>query len=933
MASSYDLEQLQRKLARLEAELGEARQQLARLTAAGPQPAETEAPAAAANPPTEPLPLPPVLVPLAEPPLLPVSVPETPAATPGGLRIWLEGIGLWPPRGEANTEARLGAWWATRLGALLAVIGVVFFAVYVSRNTPPVVKLAQLVVVAAGALVAGLRFERRVPRFGHVITGAGLALLYFASFAAYVVPATRVIAAPPTAVAVQLGAVAAVLGFAAWRRSEGTAALAVGLGFVTVAFSVIKDLETVSLWAVLALAAGAVALGFRPGWRSPAVLALPLAYFGYVAHGTSAWSGLHPPVTMAALWLPLLALYGLFLLRAAVEAARGAELPHDDRLLQNFNASLAIASGFLVTLWALPDSLAAWWFWSGGVMAAVALFWRWSAQPGSLVPVAACKAAGLLALGVLTHWDGHVRWLVLLMQAFVLLVAARSTGIRALRIMMTVVWAFSLLLFFRTQMGGQVVPAAATVVYLVFSALLLGFDERWLGGRRVFSVLGGVMLGACAGYAAGSLWPAGWMPAGLMAAAAVAAGAGRVALGWRGPLATAGFLVIGAHLAMLGYRAELFPAAWLWLNEGVLLAGVIAAGGWLRHTALAADPGAGLLRTLLTGGAVLVLQVVLAKGLSSGVALAASTGVAVILTGLASRLRDWPMVPAGLLALTGGWLVYGPFRTATGDGPWLLAAAAGAWLLPLLLRVLEIRGAVTGSAGNPRLLAVGHGVLATWMTLVALHGNFSGAGLIAATGVAAATVFLSGWWRGVWAVPLASSVILLAGAGWVMQALLDGAAWVRSSDWSALVAVALLAAVALLLPVFARRRIADWAAGWRRAALWLHGGGALGLLLWFFGAQHGAVRPYATVLWGGAAILLFVFGLFARERVYRLFGLAGLVLCVPRAFLVDIDSTLYRIVAFVVLGLVLLWVGFSYHRFRHLLVEPDEGGTEPTKTG
>jgi uncharacterized membrane protein len=83
------------------------------------------------------------------------------------------------------------------------------------------------------------------------------------------------------------------------------------------------------------------------------------------------------------------------------------------------------------------------------------------------------------------------------------------------------------------------------------------------------------------------------------------------------------------------------------------------------------------------------------------------------------------------------------------------------------------------------------------------------------------------------------------------------------------------------------------------------------------------------VLWGEVAIALFVVGLFARERVYRLVGLAGLALCVPRVFLVDLDSTLYRIVAFVVLGLVLLWVGFSYHRFRHLIAEPDEPAVNP----
>ena len=63
-----------------------------------------------------------------------------------------------------------------------------------------------------------------------------------------------------------------------------------------------------------------------------------------------------------------------------------------------------------------------------------------------------------------------------------------------------------------------------------------------------------------------------------------------------------------------------------------------------------------------------------------------------------------------------------------------------------------------------------------------------------------------------------------------------------------------------------------------------------------------------------------------RERAARLAGLSGLALCIPGVFIVDIDSTLYRIGAFFVLGVVLLWVGFSYHRFRHLIA--NDGGEE-----
>ena len=82
MPHDYDLEQLQRKLGRLEQELADARRQLERLATAGsaaPSPSEA---------PVEPEPIAAVSAapaPLAEPPLLPpllAAVPPAPAFTP-----------------------------------------------------------------------------------------------------------------------------------------------------------------------------------------------------------------------------------------------------------------------------------------------------------------------------------------------------------------------------------------------------------------------------------------------------------------------------------------------------------------------------------------------------------------------------------------------------------------------------------------------------------------------------------------------------------------------------------------------------------------------------------------------------------------------------------------------------------------------------------
>lgn len=97
------------------------------------------------------------------------------------------------------------------------------------------------------------------------------------------------------------------------------------------------------------------------------------------------------------------------------------------------------------------------------------------------------------------------------------------------------------------------------------------------------------------------------------------------------------------------------------------------------------------------------------------------------------------------------------------------------------------------------------------------------------------------------------------------------------------------------------------------------GAGGLSALFAVFAGAGGTLGPYATVGWAAAAITWFMAGVFRRERIHRVLGLVGLALCVSRMLIVDLHSALHRIIAFIVLGLVLLWVGFSYERFRHFI--------------
>jgi uncharacterized membrane protein len=73
-----------------------------------------------------------------------------------------------------------------------------------------------------------------------------------------------------------------------------------------------------------------------------------------------------------------------------------------------------------------------------------------------------------------------------------------------------------------------------------------------------------------------------------------------------------------------------------------------------------------------------------------------------------------------------------------------------------------------------------------------------------------------------------------------------------------------------------------------------------------------------TVSWGLLGVALLGSGFAARERVLRLQGLVLLLICILKLFFYDLRNleTLYRILSFVALGLILLAVSWIYTRFR-----------------
>ncbi|NNE93035.1 MAG: DUF2339 domain-containing protein [Verrucomicrobiales bacterium] len=174
---------------------------------------------------------------------------------------------------------------------------------------------------------------------------------------------------------------------------------------------------------------------------------------------------------------------------------------------------------------------------------------------------------------------------------------------------------------------------------------------------------------------------------------------------------------------------------------------------------------------------------------------------------------------------------------------------------------------------------------------------------------AAAVIIVALWrWQGGIGGNLWSWFLLLIAFGHNWYVIIEAN---PEKHTATLIATSLTGILALLHGViFPRSRVE-----YRRASLL---NSLPALLLCFFAFFPGVlgVDNLTTVFWGIASIVVFATGLIAGLRVYRIVGLGGLVFCIGRIFLVDIQDTFYRILAFFAIAVVMLVIGYLYHRFR-----------------
>lgn len=423
------------------------------------------------------------------------------------LRAQLVAAGLWPKTSGSSLETQLTSFIVTRLGVILGVAALVFLAVYLGRNTPPWVRFIELLLVPVAFCGAARLLRTRVPAFAQVLLAGGMAMFYFVSFAAYAVPAVRVVEQAWLGFGLQIATLLTIGVIAGSRRDPTLAVLAQVLGFVACSFAWYHGLTPYLLSGSFLLGAGGALLYAARQWRSCLWLGLLGAYAFFLlllndpAHGGS-------PANWVQWSYPLLA-YLLFFASERLSAMRLQVMDEQaTRLHHSANAALALLAGLVAIYTFQPERIEYFYLGAAVVAAGCAYLFRYNPPSERIAHQFVLKASLLFSLFLLEILEGNIRCLALLLQALIMLESTRRHPAKATLSAATAAWLFSLGAFLYAYFShGRELWQPATVwlwVYLSGSAALLLFAARVLPrivkaqSYQVLQMIGGALLGLVA---------------------------------------------------------------------------------------------------------------------------------------------------------------------------------------------------------------------------------------------------------------------------------------------------------------------------------------------------------------------------------------------------------------------------------------------------
>jgi hypothetical protein len=855
----------------------------------------------------EPKPAAPVFVPpTVEPaPLEPAPTPEpAPVSAPcpalaERLRAWL---------GNEEWEALVGGNLLNKIGALVLVVGIALFLAYSFAHLTPAGRTLTAFLLSGALLGLGVWLGRKQTYrvFSRGLIGAGWAGLYATAYAMHAVPAARIIQNPFLGSLLLLAVAAGMIGHSLRYRVQALTAIAYFAAFAALAVGPVTLFAVVAL---IPLASTLLYLAWRFNWSGMAVFGLVATYATCLSRGSSDAPLLLTESLFAAYWL-LFECFDLLRIRARAGSRAAA-------LIFPLNAAGFLGLSFLAWAVRAPDDR---WLLSAIAAAfylAGALARAWLRPPSSFPgasPFARYEqgsyeapltlSAFLAGLAVVGKVSGVWMAVALAIEAELLYLAGVRLGSRFLRALGGVAFGFSLgRLWLGDLDRGEALLfghgiRAWTPAALFHAALF--YLNRFLDRRvAAFSWLAAVLIAAAVGAEVSQRFVgAAWL---VMAAVLFEFGLRKRM--WEFRAQAYGLTAVGVTTLAMVHLLAHWPRPWISLSLGL----AIAYGYSLRTARLAhgrVGPREGYWLQWSTAAATLVLGLALLYRVVPPDYLGLAwwlLGLLLFECGLRKlpeRLRPISYAAAALASLTVIASHAGSFSKFAPHPVWIsyFGAGACAWLMAIRAWL----------AGERHLVERAAPAVATLFTLAGIWIVAPREVVPAAWAVFSLALHLAGRWIGTTDLrPVSYSAAMLAFLHlWTVN--------FPSVEETGGVSARLLATGAVVGVFYAAEFLTPRAARARGffsvlATLLLAG------LLWC--EVSGSVL---TVALGIQGLALLAAGFPAHERPLRLAGLALLLFCISKLFLYDLRhlETLYRILSFLTLGLILVGVSWIYTRFR-----------------
>ena len=865
--------------------------------------------------------------------------------------------------GVEEWETLIGGSILNKFGALIFVIGVALFLGYSFTHMQALGRAATAIVVSLSILGAGVWTERK-PRyrvFARGLIAAGWAAIYATSYAIYAIPEARIIDSP---LAGSLGLVlvaCGMIGHSLRYRSQSLTGVAYFAAFAALSVNPSSPFAVVSL---IPLAASILFLAWKLDWHSLALYGVVATYLTCISRGQSG----APLSSTESLFLAYWILFEMFdLLRMNKRVLAGGV-----EWIFPLNTAGFLGLSYLAWNHHAPDQL---WFASacaaalfladaigrflirlpGSFAVDEDLFFRM--RSGSFEPSILVSAL-LAGMAVIGRVPGIWTSAALALEAEILYLAGVRFGSGFLRGLGSTSFAFSLGRLFVFQFPGTKTDVLGHATWtstpvLLFHSVLFGLNQMLRRTQLFFGTFAIALTSLAIGMEVREPWLGmTWILLGAVLLEIPAFRFHAYVLLAGGSLVAALVPLLHPNAEWSGLAISLGVMYWCTLRkkitEGAVLVTLLAVLlVWrvspMEHLALAwaalglvlFELGNWRIPSLLRLSLMPMAAITIGAAAGTGPHASDYLGMALIAALASARLTLYPASD------TEGWERGGlrDFLTILSAFSLLMASSlrlpepwvAVAWVF-VALALSEL-----GLAGNiPSFHWIGLGTMAAAygrVVLFDLHHLLPAA--IAIAGLywqwfrtrthATATAHL----YAVLPLPLCVLAAQLPderiALGWMLTAIALLATGLRHARFQAC-GVAVLSFWAALwfdidppylwisIPVVILLYFGQWIAGKKAAILYSLLGTALVSAI-LYGRVSGGLLTVALGLQG---LMLLGAGFPLHQRVLRLQGLAVFLACILKLFVFDLRNleTLYRILSFVVLGLLLLAVSWIYTRFR-----------------